>query len=66
MFKLQVLSFLEFFLSHLFLIAGLVLVTIGLLNGNLVLTIIGIWIFMLGVCLGFTFTARKLYKQKSP
>ncbi len=57
---LKVLSITEFLLSHILLVGGLVLVTIGLLQDFMVLNIIGIWAFALGACLGFSFVFRKL------
>ena len=56
----KVLNIKELVLSHVFLIAGLVLVTIGLLQEAMVLNIIGIWVFAIGLCLGFTFAFGKL------
>ena len=63
MLKLQVLSFLEFFLSHACLVAGFILITLGLSQPNVVLNIIGIWLIGLGVCLAFTFSVRKIYQK---
>ncbi len=61
---LKVLSIQEWLISHILLVAGLVLVTIGLLQGALVLNIIGIWCFALGLCLGFSYAFKKLAAKK--
>ena len=60
---LKVLSVFEFLLSHVLIAGGLVMITLGLLNSIMVLNVIGIWVTMLGFCLAFTFTARKLYAK---
>jgi uncharacterized membrane protein YiaA len=57
---LKVISMKEWLISHILLIAGLVLITIGLLEGRMVLNVIGMWAFTLGLCLGFSFAFRKL------
>ena len=57
---LKVLSVQECIVSHILLVAGLVLITIGLLQGAMVLTVIGIWAFVLGLCRGFSSTFKKL------
>lgn len=57
---LKVLSVGEWVLSHILLVAGLVLVTIGLIQEAMVLNIIGIWCFALGLCLGFSYAFKKL------
>lgn len=57
---LKVLSIQEWVISHILLVAGLVLVTIGLLQETMVLNVIGMWAFALGLCLGFSFAFRKL------
>ena len=56
----KVLSIQGWLLSHILLVGGLVLVTIGLLQGVMVLTVIGIWCFALGLCLGFGAAFKKL------
>ncbi len=56
----KIMSVTEWLLSHILLAAGLVLVTIGLLQDQMTLNIIGIWVFVLGLCLGFTFAFRKV------
>ena len=58
--SLKVLSIQEWLSSHILLVGGLVLVTIGLLQEGVVLTIIGIWGFALGLCLGFGAAFKKL------
>jgi len=57
---LKVFSTAEFLVSHILLVGGLVLVTIGLLQGTMVLTVIGIWALALGLCLGFSTAFKKL------
>ena len=57
---LKVLSIQECIISHILLVGGLVLVTIGLLQGIMVLTVIGIWALALGLCLGFSTAFKKL------
>lgn len=57
---LRVLSITEFLVSHSLLIGGLVLVTIGLLQGIMVLNIIGIWTLALGLCVGVGAALKKL------
>jgi hypothetical protein len=60
---LKVLSFPWFLISHILLIGGLVLVTLGLLKGNMVLNIIGIWAFALGLCVAIGFSFKKLVQK---
>lgn len=57
---LKVLGIKELLISHILLIGGLVLVTIGLLQGFMVLNIIGIWTFALGLCVFFGAAFGKL------
>ena len=57
---LKVLSVKEFILSHILLAAGLVLITLGLLQEGMALTVIGIWAIALGLCLGFGAAFKKL------
>ena len=57
---LKVLSIQECIVSHILLVAGLVLITIGLIQGAMVLNIIGIWAFALGLCLMLGFIFAKL------
>jgi len=57
---LKVLNVKEFVLSHILLVGGLVLITIGLLQETMVLTVIGIWVLALGLCLGLGFIFAKL------
>ncbi len=57
---LTVLSIREWLVSHILLVGGLVLVTIGLLQGNMVLNVIGIWSFALGLCTVFSIAFKKL------
>ncbi len=57
---LKVLSVKELVVSHILLVGGLILVTIGLLQGAMVLNIIGIWALALGLCLGLGAIFAKL------
>ncbi len=57
---LKVLNVKEFVLSHILLVGGLVLVTIGLLQGVMALNVIGIWVIALGLCLTFGYIFAKL------
>ena len=57
---LKVFSVSEFLVSHLLLVGGLVLVTIGLLQGAVVLNVIGIWAIALGLCTGLSIALKKL------
>jgi uncharacterized membrane protein YiaA len=59
----KIMSASEWLLSHILLVAGLVLVTIGLVQDAMVLNIIGMWVFVLGLCLGFTFCFRNLHSK---
>jgi uncharacterized membrane protein YiaA len=62
-FKLKVLSLTQLLMSHVLLVAGLILVTIGLVQDNMVLNIIGMWVFVLGLCAGFMFAFRKVISK---
>ena len=57
---LKVLSVKEFILSHLLLVIGLTLVSLGLSLDAVGYTITGIWAIALGVCLGLSFILAKL------
>ena len=57
---IKVMSVTEFLVSHFLLAAGLVLVTIGLLQGVMVLNVIGIWAIALGLCTGLGAAFKKL------
>ncbi|MFC2003528.1 hypothetical protein ACFLV4_06280 [Chloroflexota bacterium] len=57
---LKVLSITELLASHILLVGALVLVTIGLLQGIVVLNVIGIWAFALGLCVGVGAALKKL------
>ena len=57
---LKVLNIWQFLISHILLVAGLVLITIRLSQEAMVLNIIGIWCFALGLCLGFSYAFKKL------
>ncbi len=59
---LGVFSVKELLVSHILLVGGLVLVTIGLLQGNMVLNVIAIWAITLGLCAGFGAAFKKLVK----
>ena len=60
---LKVLNAKEFILTHILLVGGLVLVTIGLLQEYMVLNIIGIWAFALGLCMGLGAIFAKLVSK---
>ena len=60
---LKVLSIREWLMSHILLVGGLVLITIGLLQGIGGLTIGGIWAVALGLCLGFSGAFKKLAEK---
>ena len=45
--------------SHILLVGGLVLVTIGLLQETVVLNVIGIWAIALGLCTGLSAVFKK-------
>ena len=57
---LKVLSVTELIVTHILLVGGLVLVTIGLLQGTMVLNVIGIWVLALGLCVGLGAALKKL------
>ena len=57
---LNVLGTKEFVVSHILLVGGLVLVTIGLLQEAMVLNILGIWAIALGLCTGLGAAFKKL------
>ena len=57
---LKVLSIAEWLISHILIIGGLVLVTVGLLKGVMALHIAGIWIFGAGICVGLVTALWKL------
>ena len=57
---LKVFSVSEFLVFHFLLVGGLVLVTIGLLQGAVVLNVIGIWTIALGLCTGLSIALKKL------
>ncbi len=61
---LKALSMTEFLTSHILLIGGLVLVTIGIIQGlttaGLALIIAGMWASALGLCVGFSVAFKKL------
>jgi len=59
----KIMSVTEWLLSHILLVAGLVLVTIGLVQDEMTLNIIGMWVFVLGLCLGLTFAFRKVISK---
>ena len=60
---LKVLKVKEFVLTHILLVGGLVLITIGLLQETMVLNIIGIWAFALGLCMGLGAIFAKLVSK---
>ena len=57
---LKVLSVREVVVSHILLVGGLILVTIGLLQDAMVLNVIGIWAIALGFCVFFGAALGKL------
>ena len=61
---LKVLGIKEFVVSHIFLVGGLVLVTVGILQHlsslGVALIIIGMWVGALGLCVGFGAAFKKL------
>ncbi len=57
---LKVFTIKELVTSHILIIGGLVLVTIGLLQGAMVINIIGIWALALGFCIGLGAAYKKL------
>ncbi len=57
---LKVSNITEFLVSHILLVGGLVLITVGLLQGIMVLNIIGIWAFALGLCVAFGAVFKRL------
>ncbi len=57
---LKVFSIRELLISHILVIGGLVLITIGLLQGIVVLNVIGIWCLALGFCVGLGAAFAKL------
>ena len=60
---LKVLSVPLFIISHILLIGGLVLITLGLLKGTMLFNIIGIWAFALGLCVSIGFSFKKLVSK---
>jgi len=60
---LKVLNVKEFVLTHILLVGGLVLITIGLLQEYVVLNIIGMWALALGLCVGFGAIFAKLVSK---
>jgi len=61
---LKVFSITEFLISHILLIGGLVLVTVGIIQHlttiGLALIIAGMWVGALGLCIGFSAAFKKL------
>jgi len=57
---LKILKTTEFVASHILLVGGLVLITVGLLQETMVLNVIGIWAVALGLCTGLTAAFKKL------
>ena len=60
---LKVLSMRELLMSHILLVGGLVLITIGLLQEAVVLNIIGLWAVAMGLCVGFGAIFKKLLSK---
>ncbi|MFC1974611.1 hypothetical protein ACFLVA_01195 [Chloroflexota bacterium] len=57
---LKVFGIKELLVSHILLVGGLVLITIGLLQDAVVLNIIGIWVIALGLCIGLGAAFKEL------
>ncbi len=57
---LKVSSITEFIVSHILFVGGLVLITVGLLQGIMVLNVLGIWALALGLCVGVGAVFKKL------
>ena len=57
---LKVLGIAEWLISHILIVGGLVLITVGLLQETMVLNIAGIWVVALGLCVVFGTAFRKL------
>ena len=57
---LKVLSFTVWLISHILIVGGLVLVTVGLRKGVMGLHIAGIWVFAIGICFGLWSAFQKL------
>ena len=60
---LSVFGIKELLVSHILLVGGLVLVTIGLLQETVVLNVIGIWAIALGLCTGLSAAFKKLAEK---
>ena len=64
---LKVLGSKEFLISHILIIGGLVLVTIGIIQGlttlGVALIIAGMWVGALGLCAGFGAAFKKLLEK---
>lgn len=60
---LKVLSFPLFLTSHIFIIGGLVMISLGLQKGTLLFNIIGIWVFALGLCVSIGYSFKKLVSK---
>ena len=58
--RLRVLNIWQFLVSHVLLIVGLILLSVGLASGNVSLNIVGIWLLALGLCMGFGYAFKKL------
>jgi hypothetical protein len=57
---LKVLGIPEWLVFHVLLIAGLVLLTVGLLQDIMALNVAGIWVIAVGLCVVFSTAFRKL------
>jgi hypothetical protein len=57
---LKVYSMTEFLASHILLLGGLILFTIGFIQDAGELIIAGVWAFALGVCIGFSAAVKRL------
>ena len=62
--SLKVLNIRDFLVSHILLVGGLVLVTMGLLQPNMNLNVIGIWTIALGLCLAIGNGFKRLSEKK--
>ncbi|MFC2032674.1 hypothetical protein ACFLUS_04880 [Chloroflexota bacterium] len=60
---LKVLNLREWLTAHILLVVGLVLITVGLLQGVMPLTVGGIWAIALGLCLVVGSAFKKLVEK---
>jgi len=64
---LKVFAMKEFLTSHIMIVGGLVLITIGIIQGlttaGVVLMIIGMWVGAIGLCTGFGTALKKILEK---